>query len=322
MIVGAGAVGLGIASAIALGGKDVTVVTRRQSVCAELRNRGISCRGVLGERYVPPESFVVAERIDKHSVAEADHVIVCVKAFDTCNIARDLVSCRSELKSAADITLCQNGWGAHEALCEIMPLSRIFHASIMTGFERFLPTEVNIAVHARPIRIGNLILAGSAAVKHICDALSAGGLPATASDDIARDMWDKMLFNCSLNPLSAIFGVAIGRLVESESGRMAIEDVVCEIFDVMAAAGFHSRFASAAEYLRHLHAELIPLTASHRSSMLQDIDAGHRTEIDALNGAVVRLGGATGVDAIYNRFVCELIRTKESLPVRPAPMVA
>src|SRR5204863_6833592 len=94
--------------------------------------------------------------------------------------------------------------------------------------------------------------------------------------------------------------------------RSLIDSLVEEIFQVVHASGYHTHARTAAEYLDTLYRKLVPATASHRSSMLQDILDGRRTEIDALNGAVVRLGERAGVDVTRNRTIQALVTFAET----------
>ena len=143
-------------------------------------------------------------------------------------------------------------------------------------------------------------------------ALRAGGLPAETTPRLAELLWEKLLYNGCLNPLSAICGVSYGALGETPETRAVMRDVAYEIFDVMRAAGHRTRYADADAFLKALYEVLLPPTAAHESSMLQDLRAGRRTEIDALNGAVVRLAEAHGRAAPTNRTLCELVRSLEA----------
>jgi 2-dehydropantoate 2-reductase len=120
-----------------------------------------------------------------------------------------------------------------------------------------------------------------------------------------------MLFNCALNGLGAIFGVTYGTLGKNPHSRAIMEAVVTEIFDVIHAAGYTTHWPDAEDYLARFYADEVRLTARHYPSTLQDLRAGKRTEIDALNGAVVRLGITHGVAAPVNAAVYHMIKFLE-----------
>lgn len=120
-----------------------------------------------------------------------------------------------------------------------------------------------------------------------------------------------MLFNCALNPLGAIFNVPYGALAEQEDSRRIMDKVIHEVFRVMEAAGYSTHWASAAEYLEAFYGTIVPLAAKHCSSTLQDIQAGKKTEIDALSGAVIRLGKTQGIAVPCNEMLYNVIRFME-----------
>ena len=91
-----------------------------------------------------------------------------------------------------------------------------------------------------------------------------------------------------------------------------MDRIVEEVFAVMGAAGYQTHWQEPAGFLDVFYSKLVPDTAGHRSSMLQDIAAGKRTEIDALNGVVIKLAQRHGLAVPYNHAVCNLIQFIES----------
>jgi len=120
-----------------------------------------------------------------------------------------------------------------------------------------------------------------------------------------------MLYNCALNPLGALLDVPYGVLAESESTRHIMGHIVQEVFAVMTSAGYETHFQTPEAFLDVFYSTLVPDTAQHRSSTLQDIKAGKRTEIDALNGAVLELAKKHGINAPYNSFAYNLVKFLE-----------
>ncbi|MGE5296708.1 MAG: ketopantoate reductase family protein, partial [Solirubrobacterales bacterium] len=181
-----------------------------------------------------------------------------------------------------------------------------------TGFRRPQPNEVEVTVHADAIHIGSLFSGDLSIVEPLCQAVREGGIPCERTDAIEKDLWAKMLYNCALNPLGAILRVPYGALAEEASTRLLMSQIVSEVFAVMSAAGYRTHWRQPEEFLKVFYGKLVPDTAGHRSSMLQDISAGKRTEIDALNGQVLKLANRYGLDVPYNRAVHNLIRFIES----------
>ena len=189
---------------------------------------------------------------------------------------------------------------------------RIYNARVITGFRRNRPNEVEITVHADAIHIGSLFSGELSAIEPLCRAIREGGIPCEKTDAIGEDLWAKMLYNCALNPLGAILGVSYGALADEPSTRTLMDQIVGEVFAVMSAAGYRTHWRQVQEFLDVFYGKLVPDTAGHKSSMLQDIAAGKRTEIEALNGAVLRLAREHGIDVPYNRAVYNLIKFIEN----------
>ena len=217
----------------------------------------------------------------------------------------------SLLHEQSIIILVQNGWGNAEIFAEHFPPERIFNARVITGFCRPQANRVEITAHVQPIHIGSLFGGDLSGIEELCRKIDQGGIPCGTEPDIARDLWAKMLFNCALNPLGAIFNVPYGALAEQENSRQIMDAVIHEVFRVIAAAGYSTHWTGAAEYLDAFYGTIVPLAAKHRSSTLQDIQAGKKTEIDALNGAVIRLGKEHGIAVPCNAMLYNMIRFME-----------
>jgi len=139
------------------------------------------------------------------------------------------------------------------------------------------------------------------------------GLPTRVSDQIYRILWDKIIFNSALNPLGALLGCSYGALAACEETRFLIDEIVKEIFEVTNAKGIKLNWPCPEAYLKHFYESLIPRTGKHLPSMYYDLKLGKRTEIDALNGAVVRLAREVGFPVPVNDMITRLIRAKEKL---------
>lgn len=125
------------------------------------------------------------------------------------------------------------------------------------------------------------------------------------------DLWAKVLYNALLNPLGAVLGVPYGVLAQTEHGRSFMGRLARETFAVMNACGARTQWGDAGTFLEEFYARILPPTAAHESSMLQDIRAGRPTEIDAISGAIVALGQKHGVDVTCTQASYELVRMME-----------
>jgi len=310
LVYGGGSVGLGISSCLLKAQVEVDIVGRADTVEA-LRRRGLVRTGIFGQYQAGPEQFGSCCRLDELGGRRYEYVCVCTKSFDTTKAAEDLAGHRELLEDGAKIVLFQNGWGNAERFTAFFENERIYSARVITGFARAEKHHVVVTVHADAIHVGSLFGAGLEAVERLCEAIRAGDIPCETTDRIAEDLWAKMLYNCALNPLGAILRVPYGVLAEYQTTRSLMDAVVKEIFEVMRAADYKTHWRTAEQFLEVFYGRLVPATAEHKSSMLQSLEAGKRTEIDALNGAVVELGERHGMDVPYNRVLYEIVKFLE-----------
>jgi 2-dehydropantoate 2-reductase len=312
LIYGGGAVGLGIASCLLRSGCGVDIVARAQTVSA-LRADGLVRTGLFGRFSAPAGRFGACVSLAELAGRAYDFVLVCTKSYDSALAAQDLADHPDRIGMAARLVLFQNGWGNAEIFSLHFPPQRIYSARVITGFHRHKPNEVEVTVHADAIHIGSLFAADLATIGPLCRSIGEGGIPCERTETVGKDLWAKMLYNCALNPLGAILKVPYGLLADHATTRELMDRIIEEVFAVMTAAGHRTHWGSAAEFIRLFYERLVPDTAGHRSSTLQDISAGRRTEIDALNGAVLSLADQHGIATPYNRAVCDLVKFVEDV---------
>jgi len=311
LIYGAGSVGLGIASCLLKSGAGVDVVARQETVDS-LRLNGLVRTGIFGDFEAPPSAFGACTSLDEIRNAQYDYMLVCTKSFDSLHAARDLYRHSRLVGEATKIVLFQNGWGNADKFTSFFSRERIYNARVITGFGRGKNNKVVITVHADSIHIGSLFDGDLSCMQRLCELISAGDIPCEIEDNIEKDLWAKMLYNCALNPLGAILDVPYGRLARSEFTRPVMDGIVEEVFGVMAAAGYHTHWQSPADFLKPFYGKLIPDTAEHKSSTLQDILARKPTEIDALNGAVINLARPREIAVPYNLAVYNMVKFIET----------
>jgi 2-dehydropantoate 2-reductase len=297
LVYGAGAVGLGLASCLLKSKSEVCLIARPNTV-PELKQGGLSRTGIFGSFKAEPDSFATYQSLEKSGNTTFDFILVCVKSFDSAEAAEDISRHPVLLNEDTKIVLCQNGWGNAEKFLVHFPKERVYSARVITGFTRRKPNEVEVTVHADAIHIGSLFGCGLECVEPITKAIAEGGIPAVTVGDIEKDLWAKMLYNCALNPLGAILDVPYGVLAEDTYSRDLMNRIAGEVFAVMGAAGFKTHWVTSGDFLKVFYDKLVPDTAKHKSSTLQDIAAGRKTEIEALTGSVLMLADKHGFDAL------------------------
>ncbi|MCA9483233.1 MAG: 2-dehydropantoate 2-reductase [Nitrospina sp.] len=306
LIFGAGAVGLGLANCLIKSGNTVHIIGREETVSA-LSIDGLERTGLFGDFHAPPFSFSAYCSVEEPESGPYDYVLVCTKSFDTRAAGETLAAAPAIRSDRTQFVLCQNGWGNAEAFSAFFPTEQIKAGRIITGFRRPKPNQVDITVHADAVHLGSLYDDNLDSLEPLAKALEEGGLPSRITENIEKDLWAKMLYNCMLNGLSTLYGVAYGYLGESVHTRDLMDTIAHEVFEVMQASGHSTHWEKVEDYLKVFYGNQLPATYRHEPSMLQDIRAHKPTEIDALNGAVVALGRKHGVPTPVNHTIQQMI---------------
>jgi len=303
LVFGAGAVGQGAGAFLAAAGHEVTLLLRSRYRRA-IGRRGLNVSGIFGERSVPPAGLTLATDPAELSPDGYDVILLCVKSYDTPAAAAAIEELLSE---DTVVVSMQNGYGNVELLASRFGHHRVLCARVITGFAIPSPGRVEITVHADDILFGAFARPSHPMADALAAALRESGLPSRPAENVEAALWGKILYNCALNPLGAILGVHYGALGDSPDSRAVMDAVIDEVFAVIHAHGFPCPWAGAGEFREVFYAKQIPATYDHRPSMLQDLAAHKRTEIDALNGAIVRLAAekhlTTPVNAALTRMV-------------------
>jgi 2-dehydropantoate 2-reductase len=320
-VLGSGSVGLAIAASYAHAGQRVTLLARGSTV-PQLRSEGVRVSGVCGDHCIDPQRLKVcdADRPDAEDVA-CDVLIVATKAYQVQEALTSLMQNAQNTPQASPpppapkaVLLLQNGWGsADEARAVLPPGVPVFSSIMMIGIERRSPAHVNVNVQASPIRVGTLYASAPELMQDAVQRGQAGFLPITYEHPVEPAILNKFLFNTCLNAIGAITRMTYGELVSNVHTRHLIKQVADETIRVLRADRQADVAQSGDSYVEQtLTPFVLPRAAAHRSSMLQDVEAGRRTEIDYLNGAVVRMGQRHGIATPANDAVASLVRARET----------
>lgn len=313
-VLGSGSVGLAVAATYAQAGQHVTLLARGAAV-PELRRSGITVSGVTGDHHVEPQRLKVSDAAnpDPQDIA-CDVLVVATKAYQVQAVIKQLMQTAGPADSPRAVLLLQNGWGsADEARSVLSVGTAIFSSIMMIGIERRSSTHVNVNVQASPIRVGTLFAADPDLMQEAVERGQAGFLPMTYEDPIEPAILDKFLFNTCLNAIGAITRMTYGELVSNEHTRRLICQLAHEAIQVIRAERHIALAPDGVTYVeKTLTPFVLPKAAAHRSSMLQDVEAGRRTEIDYLNGAVVRMGKVHDIPTAISEAVTSLVRARET----------
>jgi 2-dehydropantoate 2-reductase len=313
-VLGSGSVGLAIAATYAQAGQTVTLLARGAAL-PELRRNGITVSGVSGDHRVEPQRLKVS---DAQSPAPqdiaCDVLVVATKAYQVRGVLERLMQHAGPAAAPRAVLLLQNGWGSADDARAVLPAgTAVFSSIMMIGIERRGPAHVNVNVQASPIRVGTLFAAEPGLMREAVERGQAGFLPITYEDPVEPAILNKFLFNTCLNAIGAITRMTYGELVGNPHTRHLITQVADETIRVIQAERQLTLAPDGATYVeKTLTPFVLPKAAAHRSSMLQDVEAGRRTEIDYLNGAVVRMGQRHGIQTPGNDAVASLVRARET----------
>ncbi|MCX5779393.1 MAG: ketopantoate reductase family protein [Firmicutes bacterium] len=281
----------------------------RETVASAVRERGVRVEGIWGEHRAQLDAvFTGVEQISGH---DYDLLILTVKSYETALVAEQIAQF---ISPQTFILLAQNGYGNFEAAAKFIPPERLILGRVIFGAETTDLGASKVTVIADDVIIGspaNLI--DPQVLETFSQAFNAAGIPTRTSSEVMKFVWAKIIYNSALNPLGAILEVPYGKLAENQHTRELMDSVITEIFEVLAAHGQETPWADADAYRQAFYGQMIPPTALHHASMLQDIQRGRQTEIEALNGAVVRLGRDYAVPTPVNRVITTMLKAKEEM---------
>ena len=311
LVIGTGAVGCAVAIAAANAGME-TALLARGSTAKYIHEHNLKRIGIFGEISIQPEHLTIYENYEQ-IVSAYDFIIIAVKTTANGAVAGELAAHRSILGQSGRIVIFQNGWGNDEPYLARFTTSQVYNARVITGFERIAPGVTRVTVHTAPILLGSLHGEPVKGLEPLARAIRDSGIPSETSEELEQALWAKVLYNTTLTPLGAILNMSYGQLTGSEHLIGIMNRLIEETFAVMDAAGYKTFWKSAAEYEELLYKKLIPDTFAHRSSTLQDIEKHQKTEIDTLNGCILRLGREHNVQTPTHAMIVELIKGIEDI---------
>jgi len=289
-IMGAGGVGCYYGAMLARAGHGVTLIARPPHVEA------IGRRGLVFEARGTTETLKVTATTEPSGVAGADIVLFCVKSGDTEEAGRAIAP---HLAANATILCLQNGVDNAQRLQAVLGRP-VIPAAVYVAVE--MPGPGHVRHHGR----GELIIGHGATSAAIAESFGRAGIATEVSDSVIGALWTKLVVNCAYNALSAIPQLPYGRMIEVDGVRDSMADIVAECRAVAHAAGI----VVGPEILDTVLA-LAPAMPAQTSSTAQDLARGKTSEIDHLNGYVVRTGERLSVPTPANRLLTVMVRLME-----------
>ena len=294
-VMGAGAVGCYYGGMLARAGHEVVLIARPQHVEAIVEN------GLRLQTTAFDEPVSLSASSDPAAVRDAQLVLFCVKSLDT-EAAGALL--RPHLAPEALLLCLQNGVDNAERLHRVLPQHAVAAAVV------YVATEMAGPGHVRHHGRGELVIEPSPSSGAVAQAFIAAGVPTEISHNVRGALWTKLTLNCAYNAVSAITQLPYGQAVAGEGIRDMMRDVVAECLAVASAEG-----VQLAGDVQATVAGLADSMPAQLSSTAQDLARGKRSEIDYLNGLIVRRGEALGIATPANRVLWALVRLIEGKPV-------
>ena len=293
-VMGAGAVGCFYGALLARAGHEVVLIGRPQHVQA-MREHGLR----LDMEGVDQHLRVQADT-DAAAVRGASLVLFTVKSTDTETAAAQLAP---HLAPDALLLSMQNGVDNAERLRAALPAHEVAATVV------YVATGMVGPGHVRHFGRNELVMEPGRRGQAVAQLLRGAGIPTEISDNVRGALWAKLVINCAYNALSAITQMPYGRLAQGEGVLAALDDVVAECLAVAAADGVQVPGDLQAAVRRI--AETMP---GQVSSTAQDLARGKPSEIDHLNGYVLRRGAALGIPTPVNRLLHALVKLLEARP--------
>ena len=291
-VMGAGAVGCYYGGMLARAGHRVVLIARPQHVAA------IEQHGLRLQTTTFDEQVRLDASSDTRALHGADLVLFCVKSPDTEATGALILP---HLAPGALVLCLQNGVDNADRLRAVLPEHCVAAAVV------YVATEMAGPGHVRHHGRGELVMEPSAQAEAVAQALVAAGVPTEISTNVRGALWAKLILNCAYNAVSAITQLPYGKTVPSPGVQDLMRDVVAECLAVAQAEGVRVPGDVPASVQKI--ADTMP---SQFSSTAQDLARGKHTEIDHLNGLIVRRGQALGVATPANRVLWALVKLLES----------
>lgn len=277
---------------------DVTILETNPETARVIAREGLAVNDA-------PPHRVAAVASSPRELFNSGVLFLFVKAVDTLRALRPFAG---ELNPATPIVSLQNGVGNEDAIKTALGGA----VPVVLG----ITTESSLTLGPGRVRSseeGNTIIgsasAAPATARMVADLLSRSGLRASVVYDIRPHLWGKLVANAAINALSALLDCESGEILKDPNAAHLAESLAEEAAAVAAALKINLPFVSPWQYVT----QVIELGADSKSSMAFDLESGHPSEIDHINGAIVAFGRRTGTPTPYNDAMVRLIKAKEHL---------
>jgi 2-dehydropantoate 2-reductase len=287
-------------AALARGGDEVTFVDVAEPLVDTINAQGVTI--VRGDERTTTN---VNATTDPASVGTVDAIVFFVKCYHTASAARLAQPLAGPETIVASL---QNGWGNGDVLASAFPPEQVV---VGVTYNSGLVVEPGVVMHPadQPTLVGPFADGDTARAERLAEALERAGLATTVEAPVRPEIWKKLVLNAATLPTAALTGMNAGALAAHDGMRGLVAETAREAASVAQALGYP---IDADERVEAILA-LLERAGPSKASMLQDFEAGRRTEIDVINGAVVKAADEHGVPVPLNRSFVALVKGWESM---------
>lgn len=297
VMIGPGAMGSLFGGLLTRAGENLWLVGYKKEQVETICSVGLTLEGREGSQIIPMKATP-----DVTSVGKADLVIFFVKTYDTEKAVSDSLTLEKE--DTIFLTL-QNGLGNEEVICKKIDRKKVMLGVTGQGATLLQPGRVRHAGWGKTF-IGELDHRITDRANRIAQMFCKAGIETEVSLNIHDQVWGKLLVNAGINALTALTGFKNGQLLDYPETARLMEKLTLEATEVARKKGIRIE-EDPIEKVRKAAAA----TRENRSSMGQDFDHRRKTEIDAINGAVVREAQPLGIPVPFNQAVTDLVKAIE-----------
>lgn len=297
-VIGGGAMGCLFGGRLREAGCSVALVDAEPETARTIAGRGVIMEDSGGARTVAGLDASIAYEV----LRGVPLILICVKSGSTARVA---AACAGVAGNALVLTL-QNGLGNVEALCAGLGRERVAAGTTRCGAASLGSGHIRVAGIGETV-IGELDGAVTERIRAVCDLFNRAGLPARISPSITDALWTKLLANAGINAIAALTGLKNGEIPLDSEAAALMNAAVLEAAAVARASGAVLEVGDPVAHVRNVAA----MTAENDASMLQDVRMKRQTEIDAINGEIVRRGREVGVPTTVNAILTLLVRLRQ-----------
>lgn len=297
VIMGAGAIGSLFGGLLAKKGNDVSLIGRKPHV-DKINEEELIIEDVSGDLQIK-----IPATTNPKTLEAPDLIILTVKAYDTEQAVKDV---QPLFKSHTYLMCLQNGLGTEDVAESTLGKERLIRGTTSEGALFLEPGRIRHTGTGDTV-VGYPNQKQDSFLSQIREMFEEAGFKTAVSDEIKRLVWEKVFVNVAINPFGALTGLRNGELLTIPQLKESMKAAVLEGIQVTEKLGLNINRQTPIEKAF----KVAKMTAKNKNSMLQDIEKGKRTEIDFINGALVKSGEKLGVSCPINTVLTALVKGLE-----------